>query len=392
MRRNPNAALLAVFWFGIQMVWGALLGISLQARTLQLAPGWTLSAYPVLAAGGAGVAAATQIAAGIVSDRLRRRGSRRIEFYVAGALSGAGAIVWFYLAPNFAQLLAALLVLQFALNLAIGPYQAAIPDFIEGAGLGGASAWLAALQNLGNVAGAVAASFVRAAWETGALIAAALLLTCGITSAHIASLQLRPQKEVRLRLTRAFGDLFVSRALMYLGFYTLLGYLYFYVARLTHADVKTRAGELFIAFLLAGAAGAFPAGRARTIDRRIIAAAGGCIFIAALVAFLFATQAAQLGFAAIAAGFGWGIFLTADWALGCTYLPRGALATAMGIWNFALLIPQIVAPLAVTGVLAALHALNDPNAPRIAFVVAGLEVALGVAWLWRLPASYPSDA
>jgi MFS family permease len=392
MQRKPNAALLGAFWFGIQMVWGALLGISLQARTLQVAPEWTLAAYSVLATSGACVAAVTQIAAGIVSDRLRRRGSRRLEFYTAGALAGAAAVMWFYAAPSFTQLLAALLLVQFALNVAIGPYQAAIPDFVENAALGGASAWMAALQNLGNVAGAIAASFIRSAWETGASIAAGLLFTCGITSAHVRELTAQSPVEMRLRITRVFGDLFVSRALMYLGFYTLLGYLYFYVARIEHAGVKERTGMLLIVFLLAGAAGAAAAGRARRLDRRVVAGAGGCVFIAALVGFLFAPAFGELAGAAGIAGFGWGIFLTADWALGCAFLPRGALATAMGIWNLALLVPQILAPLAVTAVLAWMHALADPNAPRIAFVVACLEVAAGIGWLGRLPGCPPLDA
>ena len=79
--------------------------------------------------------------------------------------------------------------------------------------------------------------------------------------------------------------------------------------------------------------------------------------------------------------------LTADWALGCAFLPRNALATAMGVWNLALLIPQILAPALVTAVLGALQALNNPNAPRIAFVMACVEVVAGLAWLRRLPAS-----
>lgn len=392
MRRDPNVALLGAFWFGIQMVWGALLSISLQARTLQLAHSWALSAYPLLATGGAGVAAVTQIAAGIASDRLRGRGSRRLEFYAAGAVAGALAVIWFYAAPGFAQLLASWLVLELALNVAIGPYQAAIPDFVEDRRLGAASAWMAALQNLGNVAGAIAASFVRTMWETGGLIAAALLLTCGITNVHLRDLPVRAQQPVPLRFTRVFGDLFVSRALMYLGFYTLLGYLYFYVAHVVRGQATQNTGLLLIVFLLAGVLGAAAAGRARDLDRRITAGAGGGIFIVALIAFLFAPSLGTLAAASAIAGFGWGVFLTADWALGCAFLPRGALATAMGIWNLALLVPQIVAPLAVTGVLVLLHALHDPNAPRMAFVVAFVEVAAGVAWLRRLPGSRPGDA
>ncbi len=388
----PNAALLGTFWFGIQMVWGALLGISLQSRSVQFYPHDAVRAFSELAISGACVAAVTQIAAGIISDRRRKNGSRRLEFYACGAFIGAGAVIWFYLAPDFPQLAAALLVLQLGLNIAIGPYQAAIPDFIEESQLGGASAWMAALQSLGNVAGALAASFLKSAAAAGGAIAAVLLTGFALTAAHVRNLEPLANSATPLRVTRVFLDLFISRALMYVGFYTLLGYLYFYVARLMRGDPKAEVGELLITFLAAAATGAAIAGRAARFDRRIVAAAGGCIFILALGAFLFSRNRAELFGAAALAGIAWGIFLTADWALGCALLPRGSLATAMGVWNLALLVPQILAPSIVGAVLSALNALQSPDASRTAFVIACVEVAAGVAWLRRLPGSQARSA
>ncbi len=389
MRSNaPNPALLGAFWFGIQMVWGALLGISLQSRATELAPQRALAAYALLAIAGATVAAVTQIAAGVVSDRRRIRGSRRTEFYAIGAFAGAAAVIWFYLAPTYWQLIAALAILQLGLNVAIGPYQAAIPDFIESRALGTASAWMAALQSLGNVAGALVASLVKSAATVGAAIAATVLLSCAVTNAHVRQLEPVPNVTDRLRVTRTFVDLFISRAFVYVGFYTLLGYLYFYVARVMHGDVRTHTGMLLILFLVAAATGAAVAGRpVNRFDRRNVATVGGAAFVVALVLFLFASVPGHVVVAAFMAGFAWGIFLTADWALGCAFLPRGALATAMGIWNLALLIPQIIAPLVVTAALGALHAFQSTDAPRIAFVIACLEVAAGLLWLRRLPAS-----
>ncbi|HEX5273951.1 MAG TPA: hypothetical protein VFW34_01600 [Candidatus Rubrimentiphilum sp.] len=378
--------MLGAFWFGIQMVWGALLGISLQSRSLEFYPHDAVRAYDELAISGACVAAVTQIAAGIYSDRRRKYGSRRLEFYTCGAMAGAAAVVWFYLAPDFRQLAAALLLLQFGLNIAIGPFQAAIPDFIEDLKLGGASAWMAALQSLGNVAGALAASFVKSAAAVGAAIAAVLLTGFTLTATHVRALEPLAKSAAPLRVTRVFIDLFISRALMYVGFYTLLGYLYFYVERLVRGDPKGSVGELLVTFLTAAAAGAAVAGRAAGFDRRAVAAAGGGMFILALVAFLFSKNSTELFGAAFLAGTAWGIFLTADWSLGCALLPRGALATAMGVWNLALLIPQILAPSIVGAVLSALGALQSPDAPRVAFLIACLEVAAGVAWLGRLPA------
>ena len=388
-KNTPNPALLGAFWFGIQMVWGALLGISLQSRSLEFYPHDAVRAYNELAISGACVAAVTQIFAGIYSDRRRKNGSRRLEFYAFGAVVGAVAVIWFYLAPDFRQLAAALLVLQLGLNIAIGPYQAAIPDFIEDFRLGGASAWMAALQSLGNVAGALAASLLKSAAAVGAAIAAALLAGFAVTATHVRALEPLSKIAAPLRITRVFIDLFISRALMYVGFYTLLGYLYFYVQRLMHGDPKASVGELLVTFLAAAAIGAAVAGRAARFDRRAVAAAGGCMFIFALVAFLFSKSGAELFGAALLAGTAWGVFLTADWALGCALLPRGSLATAMGVWNLALLVPQILAPAIVAAVLSSLNALQSPDAPKIAFVIACIEVAAGVAWLRRLP---PSEA
>ncbi len=385
-KHAPNPALLGAFWFGIQIVWGALLGISLQSRSLEFYPHDAVRAYNELAISGACVAAVTQIVAGMYSDRRRKNGSRRLEFYAFGAVIGAAAVIWFYLAPDFRQVAAALLLLQMGLNVAIGPYQAAIPDFIEDIRLGGASAWMAAMQSLGNVAGALAASFLKSAAAVGGAIAAALLTGFALTAAHVHSLEPLAKPAEPMRITRVFIDLFISRALMYVGFYTLLGYLYFYVERIVHGDPKASVGELLVTFLAAAAMGAAAAGRAARFDRRAVAAAGGCMFILALVAFLFSRNGAELFGAAALAGIAWGIFLTADWALGCALLPRGSLATAMGVWNLALLIPQILAPSIVTAVLSALNAFQSPDASRVAFVIACLEVAAGVAWLWRLPA------
>ena len=78
---TPNPLRLGLFWLGIQAVWGALLGISLQSRTIELVSGGgALVAYGRLATIGAVVAASVQIAVGPWSDARRARRSRRIEF------------------------------------------------------------------------------------------------------------------------------------------------------------------------------------------------------------------------------------------------------------------------------------------------------------------------
>jgi MFS family permease len=194
-----------------------------------------------------------------------------------------------------------------------------------------------------------------------------------------------------LRVSRAFVDLFISRALVFLGFYTLLGYLFFYVRDALGGDPRRVTGVLILVTTGAAALGAIAAARfAMRMDRRVVANIGGAVFIGALFAFLFAKNLSGIGISALVAGVAWGTFITADWALGCYFLPRQALATAMGMWNLAVLIPQILSPIIATAVLSALHALQSSTAPHIAFLLAACEVAAGIAWIWRLPVSQRS--
>jgi MFS family permease len=392
--RAPNPFRLGLFWLGIQAVWGALLGISLQARTIELtSSSLALVSFGRLATLGALVAAVVQVAVGPWSDARRRHGSRRIEFYVVGALAGACAIVVFYSAESFAVLSLAFIGVQAALNVATGPYQAIIPDAIPRRRFGVASSWMAALQSGGNAIGAACAAFVTDARLLSGTLAALLIGTGAITSAHLQTIDLQaPPKREPIRITRAFVDLFVSRAFVYIGFYTLLGYLLFYVKDVlgaaTVAQAKTQSGVLILIFTLVGALGAAVAARpSDRLDKRLVATIGGGIVMVALALFVISHSPAPTLIATLLAGIGWGIFLVADWAIACRVLPPGALATTMGVWNLALILPQIIAPALTTAVLRYLQMTTGPQGPRAAFLLALCETFVGIAWLWRLSRS-----
>jgi MFS family permease len=388
--RTPNPFRLALYWLGIQAIWGALLGISLQSRAIELAAGNAVIAYGRLATAGAAMAAVVQIVVGIWSDARRRRGSRRIEFYLVGAIGGTVALACFYDASTFFALTVAYIGLQAALNVAIGPYQAIIPDFVERSRTGIASSWMAALQSAGNAIGALAASFIANARALTSVLGALLLLTCAMTSAHARRLPLRePEREEPWRVTRAFVDLFISRALVYVGFYTLLGYLLFYVeavlAVATLADARRETGILIISFTLVGAVGAALAARpSDRLDKRLVATIGAGAFIVALGIFIAAHSFSGALVATLIAGTGWGIFLVADWAIACRVLPSGAMAAAMGVWNLAIVLPQIAAPALTTAVLAHFNLTAGELPSRVAFGLALGETLVGIAWLWRL--------
>src|SRR5579863_4593945 len=107
---------LSFLWFGIQLAWGAVLGLSLQARTLQLSGTQTLTLFGVVSSAGALAAAIAQLGIGPISDRLRRAGNKRIVFYAAGAGVAAAALIAFYVAPTIPTFVISFVVLQLAMN------------------------------------------------------------------------------------------------------------------------------------------------------------------------------------------------------------------------------------------------------------------------------------
>jgi MFS family permease len=388
---TPNQvspARVTALWFGVQLIWGAVLGISLQARCVQLAGDASLATFGLISASGAFAAAMTQLVVGPLSDMLRRRGRGRSAFYAAGALLGAVWVVVFYASGNVQALLWSFVALQLSLNLVIGPYQAIIPDTMPSARYGVASAWLAGLGSAGNACGAVLASLLGNARALGAVLAAGLLASAAVTLAHLRRVPLRPLPPVApFAPTRTLIDLFVSRALVYLGFYTVLGYLYFFVASVA-ADATRTTGLCVLLFTVVGALGALVAARpADRSDERVVVTIGGGVVAISVMLLAVVHTALALAPAIGLAGVGWGIFLCADWAFACRLLPPAALATTMALWNLAVVGPQMVAPLVATVLLTRLGTLHSSAGPRDALVLAGAEMLMGAFWIWRLPAS-----
>ncbi len=393
--RAVHPALLAALWFGIQLAWGAVLGISLQARSLQLGGASALALYGAVSTAGAVAAAVVQLAIGPFSDRRRRSGDKRIGFYVTGAVIAAGALVAFYAAPSIATFAAAFIILQAAMNFAIGPYQAILPDVVPISRIGVASGWMAAMQSAGNAGGAILATLLGNTIPLALVIAVLLLASCAVTVAHLRRVPLQPLPvHEPLRVTRPLVDLFISRAFVYVGFYTLLGYFFFYVKNALPQhfalDATTASGICVLLFTLVGAVGASLAAKpADRIDERVVVTVGGGILALSVAALALVHGLAAIPIGIAIAGIGWGIFLCADWAFACRLLPPGALATTMAIWNVAVVGPQIVAPAFTTFVLDKFGMLSSVNAPRGSFVLACAEILMGSVWIWRLPGQAP---
>jgi MFS family permease len=349
-------------------------------------PAEPLGLYGALAAGGALLAAVVQVVAGVWSDRrVVTRGHRR-EFYLAGTLVAALALALFFGAPSIAWLVVAIGLLQFGMNVVGGPYQAAMPDAVRSDARGRAAAWMSTLSFGGSVTGLVIAAATDGALAATLLIAA-LVGGAAISLAHLRTLApIRPRR-VPFRLTRDVIILLISRGAINVGFYTLFGFLFFFVAEsLGVRDTRTVTGVLFIAFTVAGVGGAALAGRAadRTDKRVVVNVAAGAIAIA-VGAFAAAPTLAVAFVAALGAGFAWGAFFTADWAIAYALLPRGAMAAAMGVWNLAAALPQVIAPALTAPLVAALDARARGSGPRAALALVAVEFVAGALLLWLIP-------
>jgi len=382
-----NPAWIGVLWFGIQVVWGAILAVSLQARSSALGGTHAVEAYAAVAAGGALLAALTQLVAGFFSDARRARTGHRRETYLAGLALALPALLVFYTTSSLAMLFAAFAALQIGMNLFGGPYQAAVPDHIAPERRGRASAWMSGYQFAGQCAGLLVAALAPNP-IAGVALAGILAATFAVTFLHLRGLSPSASPAAPLSIGRALRTLLVSRGLINLGFYTLVGFLFFYVREsLGIAAARQTTGLLFLAFTIAGVPGAILAGRSSDrYDKRLVVSAAAAAIALSLAWLAGATSLAAAFGAAILAGIAWGAFFTADWAIAYVLLPENAMGGAMGVWNLAATIPQIVAPLIAAPILSAIDAQSFGAGPRVTLLVVILELLAGAAWLWRLPA------
>ncbi len=389
LERTARPAAIAAYWFGIQFVWGAILAVSLQARIAALVPFSSVDAYVRLAAIGAFVAMVTQLGVGPLSDRLRMQGHDRRAFYAAGLVIAVPSIWLFYAAPNYAQLTLAFYGLQVGMNVAIGPYQAVIPDYIAPSASGRASAWLAAFQSLGNAGGLIVAGFISDVRVVALVLAAVLAAGYFVTVFAVVGVRPRPVGEVTMVIDAPFRTLLVSRGFINLGFYTLLGFLFFFVREsLGIIDARTPTAICFLAFTLCGILGAALGGPpADRYDKRLVVTGANAVVAVCLLGLAAAPRLEVAYVASAVAGCAWGAFFTADWALACNVLPQTAMASAMGVWNIATTIPQVVAPLITAPLIHALDARSPGLGPRGAIVLAIVEFTVGALWLWRLSAA-----
>ena len=370
-----------------------MLGVSLQARTLALVPHPdAISRYSVLAASGALVATIVQLVAGRSSDVARARRGDRSRFYLVGIGLAVPSLIGFFFTPSFVTFAIAFVALQCTINIASGPYQAIIPDYVWAPRRGAASAWMSAYQSFGNAVGLLVAGLVNDLRVVAAALVVPLVTTMTIVlreTKTLACVERNDNDAMTGVRSRALPPLLFSRGLVNVGFFALLDYLLFFVRESLHVaqkDVQMTTAFVFLTFTLSAIVGAILAAKpADRSDKRLVVSITVGTIVIALVVLATATTLPLAYASAGVAGVAWGGFVTADWALATAVLPPESMATAMGVWNIATTLPQVVAPLVVGPLVVHADAVAAGSGPRIAIVAACVAFALGGAAVWRVP-------
>lgn len=381
--RTPNAPSftsldhlrISAYWFGANFLWGAMLGPVLAHQMTVLAPAHSAAMLGKLMSVAAWPAILIPLFTGPFSDRCRSKFGRRRPFIFWGGLISVLGLVAMGLAFSSRMLIpyiAAYFVIQVGSNVALAAYSGVIPDEVPKDQLGKASGLMAVMSQLGTLAGAIVCGMILGGSVTCLYVIAAVLAAfVGFT---VLSLRDKPDDQDReaLRIGQVFKSLWIdprqypdfawvwlTRALMMLGFYMIQPYMQFYMHDLLHVDNPAKQSAIVFAVILLAAclSGFFGGWMSDHFGRKRIVVYSTLIIAVMSVVFIFLNNLNQALLAGLLFGIGYGAYISVDWALGTDVLPKQEdAASDMAVWHIAMTAPQIIGPV-IAGTLVLDHAI-----------------------------------
>lgn len=353
-------------------LWAAFLGpiqVLLPLQAEDLSPDHKEVVFGVVTGIGAAVSVWASWQCGAWSDRTTSRLGRRVPWVLGGALFGGASLVLLSWAPNVAVMLLGWCLAQFGLNAMLAAVTAAVPDQVPIPQRGAVGGWLGVAQTVGLVGGVAVASAVGAV-AAGYLTTAALLVLLAvpyllhsrdhaITAEMVAA---RPKSDVLRRFVRTvkenpdFGWAWLTRFLVNLGnFLGTLYLLYFLDDAVGYPDPEEGVLILSIIYAVTLIATTVVGGLwSDRVGRRkpFVIGSGLVTGLAALTLALVPTWPGAIAGAFIL-GAGFGVYLSVDLALVTEVLPAHEdRARDLGVINIAVALPQVVAPLVATVLVA----------------------------------------
>jgi MFS family permease len=379
-RRSPLAPLILVnvFWIPLSLQEAALLAIAIPAALASLEPREHVAYYAVLASIISLINVFLPWPVGVLSDRLRGRGSTREAVALAGAALNMAGLV---LAGRSHE------VTWFAVWIAVGTigqtisttaYQAMLPDTIARAQWGLASGIRGAATLVGTVIGLTVAGLVQPA--TVFYACAGIIGLGAFSMLFLDQRQMDEDERAHVRDWHDFIVVFIARAFVVFGLSLLTTFvLYFFRDVLHAANPSMGTGFTGLAALVGAAAASILLGilsdRVRPYRKYIVAFCGIPMTVAAMGYALVPHEASVFVFALLF-GVGYGGVLSTGWALALDAMPAMRdVARDLGIWGMATHVPAIIAPLAGGAMIRAFH--GSFNGYRALFALAALAFALG---------------
>ena len=329
----------------------------------------------LIGACGAIISTIVQLVVGPISDNFSHPRGRRYPFVVGGVLLAVLPIFTFAFSQSFAQLLLSFIFIQLFLNIAIGPFQAIIPDRVPASHHGKAASWMGLWQLVGQVFGLIlpglfltpsivnfltrqnlpdaqaislgvilSLSFCVAVMLICLFLNAPLLKQPPLPAKGVLSLKsaLRDAFDISLKDHPDFAWLLASRFVINIGIASVVEFLLYYVKDVFHPpDPSIQTMWIALSATAGGVIGTLVAGRMadRISKRRVVywscgfaalAGVGFCItdsiITARVIGFIF--------------GIGYGAFCAVDWAFAANLIPKNREGKFMAIFHIAFTVPQ----------------------------------------------------
>ena len=339
--------------------------------------------------------------AGAISDRTTSRFGRRRPWILAGAVLSAISLVLLAITPGIALIAVGIILFQFCINIDIASLAALVPDQVPVRQRATVSAFAGLALPLGAIIGLTLVAQVIKGTQISYYVLAIVLLVIIVLYVLIIKDAVLPTEVMPPFTLRSFLSSFLSplrvrdftltwigRILVIFGYYTVIGYLLYYLQDVVHYEqhfpgqtsaqgVATFQGVSTLVLIIATIVSGIISDRLQRRKPFVIAAAF-IMAIALVLIALFPVWSIVLIAGGIL-GLGFGIFLSGDLALQTQVLPEQKdRGKDLGIQNTANLIPQILVPIIAGIVISILHRYSG------LFLFGAVAVCVGAGFIFPI--------
>ena len=351
---------ITIFGFGLASLWSSMHSIILPVRLLDFVAESEKNTYlGVLTFAGLVLAIIIQPIAGALSDSFGFQRGRRRPYILIGAATAIILIPVMGLVGSYLAIFIAYCLLQASINIAQGPYQALIPDFVPTGKRGLASGVKSLLEVLGGIFFLYPIAIFIDRYSSGQgvfwlwlALGTLVAVLFAVTLATVVTVKEMPATRSRssflYTLPKSFhinvkaGSYFVwflvSRLFIFMSFTTIQTFALYFLRDVVGVTSPASATAQFSIVAVAGMlVVGYPAGRLsdRVGRRPIVMTAGllGALGIALI--FLFQNNYMLIILCAGLVGISFGAFLSTNWAMAIDLLPKGEEARYLGLTNLA---------------------------------------------------------